>query len=167
MAEINSEKVIKGLELCKQDAKLCFSETECPYQCQFPRCCLKLMADALELLKEQEAVKPINMENDIVYGLSEISLYLSNIGEDDFAQTIEDACKKLELLKQREEQIKNRDESLEKAREEIKWLRKMLKEQEPKPVGKEWNECPNCGKVLSSIEHIHFCGMCGQAVKWE
>lgn len=43
----------------------------------------------------------------------------------------------------------------------------LLKEQEPKPVGKEWNECPNCGKVLSSIEHIHFCGMCGQAVKWE
>ncbi len=43
----------------------------------------------------------------------------------------------------------------------------MLEEQEPKPVGKEWNECPNCGKVLSSIEHIHFCGMCGQAVKWE
>lgn len=35
----------------------------------------------------------------------------------------------------------------------------LLKEQEPKPVGKEWNECPNCGKVLSSIEHIHFCGM--------
>lgn len=43
----------------------------------------------------------------------------------------------------------------------------LLKEQEPKPVGKEWNECPNCGKVLSSIEHIHFCGMCGQAVEWE
>ena len=43
----------------------------------------------------------------------------------------------------------------------------LLKEQEPKPVGKEWNECPNCGKVLSSIEHIHFCGICGQAVKWE
>lgn len=50
------EKVIKGLELCKQDAKLCFLEIECPYQCEFPRCCLKLMADALELLKEQEAV---------------------------------------------------------------------------------------------------------------
>ncbi len=42
------------------------------------------------------------MENDIVYGLSEISLYLSNIGKDDFAQTIEDACKKLELLKEQQ-----------------------------------------------------------------
>jgi hypothetical protein len=50
------EKVIKGLELCKQDAKLCFSETECPYQCEFPRCCLKLMADTLELLKERDEV---------------------------------------------------------------------------------------------------------------
>lgn len=36
------------------------------------------------------------------------------------------------LLKEQEEQIKNRDESLEKAREEIKWLRRMLKEQEAK-----------------------------------
>ena len=50
------EKVIKGLELCKQDAKLCFAEIECPYQCEFPRCCLKLMADALELLEEQEPI---------------------------------------------------------------------------------------------------------------
>ncbi len=61
------------------------------------------MADKiLALLKEQEAVEPINMENDIVYGLSEISLYLSNIGKEDFAQTIDDACKKLELLKEQE-----------------------------------------------------------------
>ena len=37
----------------------------------------------------------------------------------------------LDLLKEQEEQIKNRDESLEKALEEIKWLRGMLKEQEP------------------------------------
>ena len=37
------------------------------------------------------------------------------------------------LLKEQEEQIKNRDESLEKAREEIRWLRKMLKEQEAIP----------------------------------
>ena len=40
----------------------------------------------------------------------------------------------LDLLKEQEEQIKNRDESLEKAREEIKWLREMLKEQEPVKV---------------------------------
>ena len=38
----------------------------------------------------------------------------------------------IDLLKEQEEQIKNRDESLEKALEEIKWLRGMLKEQEPR-----------------------------------
>ena len=43
----------------------------------------------------------------------------------------------------------------------------LLKKQEPKPVGKEWNECPSCGKVLSSINDMHYCGVCGQAVKWE
>ena len=52
------------------------------------------------------------MENDIVYGLSEISLYLSNIGKDDFAQTIEDACKKLELLKEQEKRINELEEKL-------------------------------------------------------
>ena len=50
---LDREKVIKGLELCKQDAKLCFSETECPYQCEFQRCCLKLMTDALALIDTQ------------------------------------------------------------------------------------------------------------------
>lgn len=41
------------------------------------------------------------------------------------------------------EQIKNRDESLEKAREEIKWLRRMLKEQEAvEPV--KFVRCKNC-----------------------
>ena len=89
-----------------------------------------------------------------------------------------------ELLKEQEEQIKNRDESLEKAREEIKWLREMLKEQEAKPMienERGWN-CPSCGMKLigktangypcnlidlPEDEPIHFCPMCGQAVKWE
>ena len=43
----------------------------------------------------------------------------------------------------------------------------MLKEQGPKPVGEEWNECPSCGKVLDRIHDMHYCGVCGQAVKWE
>ena len=42
----------------------------------------------------------------------------------------------------------------------------LLKEQEPKPVGKEWNECPTCGKTLDRIHDMHYCGVCGQAVKW-
>lgn len=48
------ERVINGLEICEQDEKLCFTETECPYQSKFPRCCITLIHDALELLKAQE-----------------------------------------------------------------------------------------------------------------
>lgn len=47
------EKTIQGLEICKQDGKLCFTETECPYQKVFPKCCQALMADALSLLGTQ------------------------------------------------------------------------------------------------------------------
>ena len=43
----------------------------------------------------------------------------------------------------------------------------MLKKHEPKPVGKEWNECPSCGKTLDRIHDMHYCGVCGQAVKWD
>ena len=85
------------------------------------------------------------------------------------------------LLKEQEEQIKNRDESLEKAREEIKWLRRMLKDQEPKKVLQIRNVayrtigyCPSCGRGLDSYEdgnsgdHItNYCYNCGQAVKWD
>lgn len=42
-----------------------------------------------------------------------------------------------------------------------------MKGQEPKPVGKEWNECPSCGKTLDRIHDMHYCGVCGQAVKWD
>lgn len=38
------------------------------------------------------------MNDDIIYGLSEISLYLTNIGREDFAQTVNEACKKLDAL---------------------------------------------------------------------
>jgi len=73
---VNVEKVIKGLELCKQDTKLCFSETECPYQCEFPRCCQKLIADALELLKKHAPKRMLDVgthelrnKHKIYYGL--------------------------------------------------------------------------------------------------
>ena len=83
------------------------------------------------------------------------------------------------LLKEQEEQIKSRDESLEKAQEEIKWLRGMLKEQEPillenqhKPYGISTNanspwisRCPRCGKKVEG-KQTRFCKYCGQAVKW-
>lgn len=91
----------------------------------------------------------------------------------------------LATLKEQEEQIKNRDESLEKAREEIKWLREMLKDQEPKQIirkqGKRENSdgsidyfaewyCPHCGELLNrgfDAPWIEFCYKCGNAVKWE
>lgn len=43
----------------------------------------------------------------------------------------------------------------------------LLEEQEAKSVGKEWNECPSCGKALDRIHDMHYCGVCGQAVKWD
>lgn len=105
--------------------------------------------DAIALLKQQEVVKPINMENDIVYGLSEISLYLSNIGKDDFAQTIEDACKKLELLKEQEPMLVKTD-----------------------MYGNAY--CPWCSTektIEMGVQKLHpgthFCPYCGKKVKWE
>lgn len=76
------------------------------------------------------------------------------------------------LLKEQEEQIKTRDESLEKAREEIKWLRGMLKEQEPvKPERQHsgggttwWNVCGNCRTVINPNDK--YCHECGRNVKW-
>ena len=82
----------------------------------------------------------------------------------------EDVCERaIALLKEQEEQIKNRDESLEKAREEIKWLRGMLKEQEPVQV--VWKfafpHCPECGQMLPEGDRVKYCLHCGQAVKWK
>ena len=48
------EKVIKGLEICKEESKLCFGECECGYQSYFPRCWITLAGDAFALLKSQE-----------------------------------------------------------------------------------------------------------------
>ena len=79
------------------------------------------------------------MENDIVYGLSEISLYLSNIGKDDFAQTIEDACKMLE----EQEAVK------------------------PIPPENEFG-LYRCGKCHHQLFRCvdKYCSRCGKAVKW-
>ena len=27
--------------------------------------------------------------------------------------------------------------------------------------------CPTCGNSLMKIYHLHFCGECGQELKWE
>ena len=50
----------------------------------------------------------------------------------------------------------------------------LLKEQEPIPVeihGKifdtKFGDCPHCGERLNSEVYPHWCGFCGQAVKWD
>lgn len=55
------EKVLKGLEICKEESKLCFGESECGYQSYFPRCWITLAADALALLKALD-VTPEELE---------------------------------------------------------------------------------------------------------
>ncbi len=54
---MDREKVIRGLELCRTLTDSCEG---CPYENVPPveNCMLTLHDDALELLKEQEAVKP-------------------------------------------------------------------------------------------------------------
>ena len=52
----------------------------------------------------------------------------------------------------------------------------LLREQEPVPVkisgksastGIKYGDCPNCGEGINSEVYPHWCGFCGQAVKWE
>lgn len=50
----------------------------------------------------------------------------------------------------------------------------LLKEQEPKFVeidgqfgGIKYGRCPKCGKGLNEEVYPHWCGFCGQGVKWE
>ena len=80
----------------------------------------------------------------------------------------------LELLKEQEWQIKNRDESIEKAQEEIKWLRRMLKAQEPIPCGEkikagdvvlDFYECGYCKNAIR--KPWMYCPYCGRKVKWD
>jgi len=52
------EKVITAFEVCKSDNHTC---SDCPYNDEF--CTNTLSADALTLLKEQEAVKPVEVNN--------------------------------------------------------------------------------------------------------
>lgn len=52
MAEL--DKVIKGLEHCKEGAKGC---TNCEYADPYNACSWKLMEDAMELLKEYKQLR--------------------------------------------------------------------------------------------------------------
>ena len=54
------EKVIKGLEHCGQPTEC----DGCPYDSEVGGCFTKLKEDALELLKEQEAIEPKEIVNE-------------------------------------------------------------------------------------------------------
>ena len=50
----------------------------------------------------------------------------------------------------------------------------LLKEQEAKQVnisqthcGMKYGLCPRCEKQIDTLVNPHYCGNCGQAVKWE
>jgi len=52
-------------------------------------------------------------------------------------------------------------------------MKVMQREREPIPVeicGKifdtKFGDCPHCGERLNSEVYPHWCGFCGQAVKW-
>ena len=56
-----------------------------------------------------------------------------------------------------------------------KTLKVLLKEQEAvEPYGmnaeRAYGICPKCGKIVfryGNVEENHYCGICGQEVKWE
>lgn len=57
---MDREKVIKGLEQCKKGG----SCDGCQYEFQSSQCIFHLHADALAILKEQEAVEPVPPEDE-------------------------------------------------------------------------------------------------------
>lgn len=75
MAEINREKVIKGLKLCVVTGDFC---GECPYD-GMESCIEKLHDDTLALLKAQNPVKP-NKLND-TYWCGKCGRFLCNTGK--------------------------------------------------------------------------------------
>jgi len=100
---MDREKVIKWLNVCKTShyavgIKEDYPCRLCPYY-EKEYCMKELISDALELLKEQEAVELYSMNAERTYGI-----------------------------------------------------------------------CPKCGKIVfryGNVEENHYCGVCGQAVKWE
>lgn len=96
------EKVLKGLAcVAQKEAPTANPCAGCGYadRANFAFCVRDIAADALALLKEQDAVEPYSMNAERTYGI-----------------------------------------------------------------------CPKCGKIVfryGNVEENHYCGICGQAVKWE
>jgi len=58
---IDSENVIKGLEICVDRVAGKYTCNECPYEIDENNCEINLAKDAIALLKYQEPVKPVNV----------------------------------------------------------------------------------------------------------
>ena len=84
------------------------------------------------------------MNDDIIYGLSEVSLYLSNIGKSDFSETVEKACAEIERLEKENGTLKLAVQSMPN------WL----DEKRPEVV-----RCKDCKRY---IEQAHECDALNQ-----
>ena len=76
----------------------------------------------------------------------------------------------LALLKEQQEEIENLKQTAQSMMEGVC----LLKEQEAVPVDVcghistvKYGHCPKCNEGLNSEVYPHWCGYCGQAVKWE
>ena len=74
------------------------------------------------------------------------------------------------LLKEQQEEIENLKQTAQSMMEGVC----LLKEQEAVPVDVcghistvKYGHCPKCNEGLNSEVYPHWCGYCGQAVKWE
>ena len=81
----------------------------------------------------------------------------------------------LALLKEKEEKMEHLNNITLEYEKEVFRLQTLLKEQEavePYSMNAErtYGICPKCGKIVfryGNVEENHYCGVCGQAVKWE
>ena len=81
----------------------------------------------------------------------------------------------LALLKEQEDLGTELTNAVELIRKKNERIEKLLKEQEavePYSMNAErtYGICPKCWKIIfryGNVEENHYCGVCGQAVKWE
>lgn len=79
----------------------------------------------------------------------------------------------LAILKEQEDLGAELTNAVELIHKKNKRIEELLKEQEPKLVeidgqlgGIKYGRCPKCGKGLNEEVYPHWCGFCGQEVKW-
>lgn len=144
----SNEKVIKGLKECAGNGNC----TKCQYGKEKQALsCKKLLADALELLTEQEAIESINFEDK-----TEIMANLEGLTWDDWRMYHSDT------------EVQNI------AKSAFDLLIALVKEHEPIEPAPYMDglvqrfACGNCGKHLLYARwgRDNYCSKCGQKVKW-